>query len=150
MFAGFSRIIVVVGILAVIGVTCYATKKGRNFNLDPGGVRGAFDPFLAKYLRLGEFMIGLATGSIVLLVGSSAFHGQGGRLPWFYASPLLLLAASVLFGLLFMAWLILNYEEYSHGTPHTGLHYSLSLTLGFSAIAYFCVGYLWLIVAVTR
>ena len=34
-------------------VTCYATKKGRNFNLDPGGVRGAFDPFLAKYLHWG-------------------------------------------------------------------------------------------------
>ena len=34
MFAGFSGIIVVVGILAIIGTTCYATKKGRNFNLD--------------------------------------------------------------------------------------------------------------------
>ena len=54
MFAGFSGIIVVVSIFAVIGVTCYATKKGRNFNLDPGGVRGAFDPFLAKYLHLGQ------------------------------------------------------------------------------------------------
>jgi hypothetical protein len=52
-----------------------------------------------------------STGSIVLLVGSSAFHGQGGRLPWFFASPLLLLSASVLFGLLFMAWMILNYED---------------------------------------
>jgi hypothetical protein len=150
MFAGFSGVLVVLGIAAVTGMVNYRAKRGQNYNLNPKDVPNAFEPFLAKYLRLGEFMIGLATGSIVLLVGSSAFHGQGGRLPWFYASPLLLLAASVLFGLLFMAWLILNYEEHSHGNPHTGLHYTFSLTLGISSIAYVCIGYLWLIVAVTR
>jgi len=54
-------------------------------------------------IRLSEFMIGLTTGSIVLLVGSAALHGQGGHLPWFSASPLLLLGGSVLYGLLLMA-----------------------------------------------
>jgi hypothetical protein len=74
---------------------------------------------LQKYLHLAEFMIGLATGSIVLLIGSSIFHGKDGHLPSFYASPLLILAASVLLGLAFMALLILNYEEVKHGNPHT-------------------------------
>jgi L-malate glycosyltransferase len=32
---------------------------------------------LARYIRLAEYVIGAATGSIVLIVGSSAFHGQG-------------------------------------------------------------------------
>jgi hypothetical protein len=95
-------------------------------------------------------MIGLATGSIVLLVGSSVFHGRDGHLPWFYASPLLVLAASVLTGLGFMAWLILGYEEVQQGNPHTARAYSLMETLGFSSLALFCVGYVWLIIAVTR
>jgi hypothetical protein len=150
MFAGFSTVIVMVSVFVVIGTVCYGTKKFPAYNLDPGGASGTFEPLLAKYLRLAEFMIGLATGSIVLLVGSSALHGQAGRLPWFYASPLLLLAASVLMGLVFMAWEILQYEEVQHGNRHTRFAYATSETLGFSAVVYFCIGYFWLIVAVTR
>jgi hypothetical protein len=45
--------------------------------------------------------------------------------------------------------LIFNYEEHQHGNPHTRLAYSLSLTLGLSALACFCVGYVWLIFRVT-
>jgi len=102
---------------------------------------GAFEPFLAKYIRVAEYVIGLATGSIILLVGSSALHGQGGHLPWFYASPLLLLAFCVIYGVGFMVWLIYNYEEHQHGNPHTRFAYSLSLSLGFSSLACFCVGF---------
>ena len=87
----------------------FVSKKHPAYNLDPRGVEGAFEPLLTKYLRAAEFVIGLATGSIVLLVGSSALHGRGG-LPWFYASPLLLLAFCVLYGILFMVWLILSYS----------------------------------------
>ena len=49
-----------------------------------------------------------------------------------------------------MVWLIFNYEEHQHGTPHTRIAYALSETLGFSSVACFCVGYVWLIIAVTR
>ncbi len=110
---------------------------------------GAFDPFLTRYIRIAEFIIGLSTGSIVLLVGSSALHGQGGRLPWFYASPLLLLAWCVIYGIAFMVWLIFHYEQHQHGNPHTRFAYSLSETLGFTSLACFCVGYIWLIFQVT-
>jgi len=97
-------------------------------------------PFLDKYRRPAEFRIGLATGSIVLLVGSSALHGQNGHLPWHYASPLLLLAWCVLYGLVFVAWLILHYVGYQHGDQHTKVLCSLSETLGFSSLACFVIG----------
>jgi hypothetical protein len=151
MFVGISGVITSVVIFAVISAICHkVTRKYPIYELNPRGEPGAFEPFLQKYIRLAEFLIGLATGSIVLLVGSSALHNQGGRLPWFYASPLIILSASVLCGLIFMAWLILNYEEHAHGTSHTGLRYAASLALGFSVIALFSVGYFWLILAVTR
>jgi hypothetical protein len=87
--------------------------------------------FSCEVSDASEYIIGLATGSIVLLVGSSALHGQSGRLPWFYASPLLLLAFCVIYGVAFMVWLIYNYEERQHGNPHTRFAYAFSLTLGF-------------------
>lgn len=141
----------VVAIPTIIWIIRYLPRrKIAAYDFDPQGKPGAFDPLLQKYLRLGEFMIGLATGSIVLLVGSSAFHGKGGHLPWFYASPLLVLAGSVIAGISFMAWLILSYEEAQHGNPHTPEAYTLSETLGFSSLALFCIGYVWLIIVVTR
>jgi hypothetical protein len=46
------------------------TKEPGPYNLDPKGIHNAFEPFLSKYLRISEFVVGLAAGSIVLLVGS--------------------------------------------------------------------------------
>ena len=136
-------------ILLGIGAASYFTKEFESYNLDPRARPGAFEPFLLKYIRVSEFIIGLATGSIVLLVGSSALHGQGGRLPWFYRSPLLLLAWSVVYGVGFMVWLIFHYEEYQHDNPHTRLAYTISENLGFSSLVCFGLGYIWLIFQVT-
>ncbi|MGB7847497.1 MAG: hypothetical protein WBL63_17930 [Candidatus Acidiferrum sp.] len=149
LMPGISGLIVGAAIFIGIGTGVYFTREHESYNLDPQGKPGAFEPFLARYIRASEFIIGLATGSIVLLVGSSALHAQGGRLPWFYASPLLLLALCVVFGIAFMVWLVYHYEEHQHGTPHTRIAYTLSLTLGFTALTCFCVGYVWLILCVT-
>ena len=70
-------------------------------------------------------------------------------MPWFYASPLLILAGSVLAGIAFMVFLILNYEMVQHGNPHTAKAYALIETLGFSSLCLFVIGYVWLIVSVT-
>jgi hypothetical protein len=148
--AGSSGIAAGILVGSVMGVVSYLSLGEGPFNLDPRGERGTYEPFLAKYLRASEFIVGLATGSIVLLVGSSALHGQGGKLPWIYASPLLMLAWCVLYGILFTAWQIFDYEEYQHGTEHTRKRYALSLTLGFSSLACFAFGYMWLIFLVTR
>jgi hypothetical protein len=148
--SGTAGLLVGVGIVVGIGIAAYETRGSGPFNLDPPGRPGGFEPFLAKYLRLAEFVIGLATGSIVLLVGSSALRGQGGRLPSIYASPLLLLALCVVYAIGFMVWLTYHYEEYQHGNPHTRFAYSLCLTLGFAGLACFCLGYIWLILQVTK
>jgi hypothetical protein len=150
-FPGFSGLVTVLIIPTAIWIIRYTPgRKNTAYNLDPQGRPGGFDPLLQKYLRLSEFMIGLATGSIVLLVGSSVLHGKDGHLPWFYASPLLILAASVVTGLTFMVWLVLCYEEVQHGNPHTPKAYTLSETLGFSSLLFFCIGYIWLIIVVAR
>jgi len=82
LFPGFSGIVTVVVIPTVVWIIRYVPRrKNAAYNLDPQGEPGAFEPLLQEYLRLGEFMIGLATGSIVLLVGSSVLHGRDGHLP---------------------------------------------------------------------
>lgn len=149
-FPGFSACILCPLSLGVIFFVAYRTHQGGPFNLDPKNKPGGYEPFLAKYLRLSEFIIGLATGSIVLLVGSSSLHGQSGHLPWVYATPLLLLAFSVLSGVCFMVWQIYDYEMYQHDTPHTRAGYALSEGLGFTSLLCFGFGYVWLIIAVTR
>ena len=138
----------VCGVLIGVWTISRSMKKG-NYNLDPQGKAGAFEPLLQKYLRLAEFTIGLATGSIVLLVGSSVLHGKDGRLPIGYASPLLVLAGSALAGIAFMASMILSYEEYQHGNPHTARAYALIETFGFTSLLLFVGGYVWLILSVT-
>src|ERR1035437_5508258 len=141
MFSGGNGLIVAVLIFPALWTAIYCTKEHDAYNLDPEGIRGAFEPFLSKYLRISEFIIGLATGSIVLLVGSSALRGTIGRVPPEYASPLFLLASCVGYGIGFMVWLTYHYEEYQHGAKHTKIAYTLSLTLGFSSLLCFFVGY---------
>jgi hypothetical protein len=142
---GTSGLLVGLGIFLVIGAWAYLSIGPGPFELDPEGKPGAFEPFLAKYLRVTEFIIGLATGPIVFLIGSSALQGQGGRIPRFFASPLLLLTICVVYGICFMVWLTYRYEMHQRGTSHTRLAYCLNLALGFSSLACFGVGYIWLI-----
>lgn len=149
MFAGGYGLIVAILIFPALWIPIYFTREHAAYNLDPQDKWGAFEPFLSKYLRISEFIIGLATGSIVLLVGSSALHGTIGRVPPEYASPLFLLAACVGYGIAFMVWLTYHYEDYQHGAKHTKPAYTLSLTLGFSSLLCFFIGYVWLIAKVT-
>src|SRR5580704_14154017 len=76
------------------------TPKNGLFTFEPQGVSGGFEPRLTNYVRAVEYLLGLATGSIVLLVGSSAIHPNG-KLPWAFASPLILLGFCVVYGVLF-------------------------------------------------
>jgi hypothetical protein len=150
LFPGFSGTVCVVAIGAVVWTQRRRSKAFPAYNLGPGGNPKEYEPILARYIRFAEFMIGLATGSIVLIVGSSTLHSQGGHLPWFYASPLLLLGGSVLYGLLFMAAQLVTMEEVLHGNPHTAFNYALNETLGYSSLICFLMGYIWLVYAVTN
>jgi hypothetical protein len=150
LFPGFSGLLTAALILLIAWVAAYSGKRDPSYNLDPKGVTGTFEPILARYLRIAEFIVGIDTGSIVLIVGSSALHGQAGHLPWIYASPLLLLGCSVIYGVIFMACLIMNDENVRHGNPHTPARYALSETFGFGSLGCFCAGYIFLVVLVTR
>ncbi|SRR5712692_5001898 len=149
LFPGFSGLAFGLAICPTLWIVSYCLKKHKAYNLDPQGIPGAFAPHLANYIRATEYMLTLATASIVLLAGSSALHPNG-HLPWFFASPLVLLAFSVVYGILFMVLLILNYEQVQHGNPHTAFEYSRSEALGFSALLCFCLGYLLLVFLITR
>lgn len=124
------------------------TAQSGTFTFEPNGIPGSFEPRLANYVRAVEYLLGLATGSIVLLVGSSAIHANG-TLPWVFASPLIVLGFCVVYGVLFMVLLIFNYEEFQHHQNYTRSRYVRSQGLGFSALACFCFGYLWLVCSVS-
>lgn len=149
-FPGFSGSTVALGVLGVMWIFRRAVKEHPAYNLGPGGDPRAYEPIMNRYIRLAEYMVGAASGSIVLIVGSSALHGNGGKLAWFYASPLLLIAGSVVYGIAFMACQVLTFEEVLHGNPHTANNYALNETLGFSSLICFVVGYIWLVIAATN
>jgi hypothetical protein len=152
LFAGFSGILAGIVTFAGIWWIVFFNTKDILYDFDPQGEKGAFDKLLSVYLRVAEVVVGLAAGSIVLLVGSSALH-QGGQLPWRFASPLFLLAISIIYGILFMVFLITDYEEYRHHPQqpcYNRFKYSRNQTLGYSGLLCFCVGYLWLAIIVTR
>lgn len=142
MIPGFSGVLVVLVVALVVGATVF--KLSRQYQAF------TFEPILIRYFRLAEFMIGLASGSIVLLVGSSVFRGNGGHLPRLFASPLIVLGASVLFAVGFMIWVQFWYEQFQYGIEYRRFAYCITKVLGFSSAFYFCIGYIWLVVATTQ
>ena len=113
LFRGFFGIATGVGILLITWLFTCLTTKGTSFDFDAQGKEGAFEKLLTVYLDITKFILGLASASNVLLVGSSTFHATT-SLPGSFASPLFLLALSIIYGILFMVFLIFNYEHYQH------------------------------------
>jgi hypothetical protein len=161
-FPGFHGIEVGIGLFLVVWTLAWLVlwprremswfKKlisNHNFDFEPPGEKGAFEKLLANYLDIAKVVIGLSSGSIVLLVGSASFRSTG-RLPASFASPLSLLALSILYAVFFMVFEILNYEGFRHRTRlYSRFKYSRNIGLGFGSLLCFCVGYMWLIFIVT-
>jgi heme/copper-type cytochrome/quinol oxidase subunit 3 len=125
--------------------------KADFYDMDAKGKAGTFDPRLANYLDIAKFVLGLASGSVVLLVGSTTFHEGGPHLlPTSYASPLYLLVISVICGIFFMMLETLDYEAYQHNPKsYTGFKYSRNIALGIGFLLCFLSGYAWLTVIAT-
>jgi len=154
-FAGFAGIATALGMFAVLWFTVFLRTKGEFFTFDPGGNDGEFGrSLLPMYLDIAKFVLGLAAGSIVFcLFGSSNFGQANGRTLKIFASPLFLVAMSIIFGVLFMIFLVLNYENHRNNPDsksYTRFKYTRNQAFGFTALACFCVGYTWLVVAATR
>jgi len=147
----FIGIIISAGLFLLIWLiveVCKRKEKGP-YNFDALGQAGAFEKFLQTYIDIMKFILGLASGSIVLLIGFSSFR-KSGLLPASFAPPLFLLTASILYGILLMVLLAINYESYCHKTkPYTKFMYTRNLALGYSSLMCFLIGYVWLILIVT-
>ena len=151
MIPGFSGVLVVLVVASAVGATVHKLSwRYQAFTFEPRDVSGSFEPILARSFRLAEFTISLASGSIVLLIGSSVFRGNGGRLPWIFAFPLIVLGTCVLFAVGFMIWIQFWYEQFQHGVEYKRFAYSVTKALGFSSAVYFCIGYIWLVIAATH
>jgi hypothetical protein len=154
LFPGFPGIATAVGLLALIWLIIYLKSKGTPVVFDPGGKHGEFGKrLLPMYLDITKFVLGLAAGSIVLLVGSLNFSQSIGRSLRPFASPLFLVAMSIIYGVLFMILLALNYEYHLHHPndprSYTRFQYTRNQSLGFSALVCFCISYMWLIAVAT-
>jgi hypothetical protein len=154
-FAGFAGIVTAVGLFAVIWFIVFLRTKGESFTFDPGGNDGEFGKsLLPMYLDIAKFVLGLAAASIVFcLFGSSNLGQSNTHALKSFASPLLLVAMSIIYGVLFMIFLVLNYEDHRkrpNSNSYTRFKYTRNQAFGFSALACFCLGYTWLVVAATR
>ena len=91
LFPGFPGIATAVGLFALIWLIIYIKGKGTPVVFDPGGKHGEFGKrLLPMYLDITKFVLGLAAGSIVLLVGSLNFNPSNARSLKSFASPLFL------------------------------------------------------------
>jgi hypothetical protein len=152
LFPGLPGIATAVGLFVLTWLVIYLKSKGEPVVFDPGGKHGEFGKrLLPMYLDITKFVLGLAAGSIVLLVGSLNFNPANGRSLKPFASPLFLVAMSIIYGVLFMILLALNYEHHLHRpNSYTLFQYSRNQALGFGALLCFCISYMWLIAAATR
>ena len=151
LFSGFNGLLV--GIFRFLGSWTLAwlnTRGMSTFQFDAKGEHGAFEKLLVIYLDILKFVLGLASGSIIILIGSSALRPSG-HLPMSFASPLLLLGLCILYGILFMTFLTLDYEAHQHETrDYSRFQYTRNIGLGFGSLLCFCIGYAWLILVVTQ
>jgi len=145
---GVPGCLAAIGIFVVLYIVACLTIKLGHYTFEPRGP-GSFEPILARYTRVTELIISLATGSIVLLAGSSIFRSAG-RLPANYGSPLVLLASSVIFAVSFLAVCNYSYETWQHHGTYSHQSYRLNVALGFGALFAFAVGYVWLGFALVR
>ena len=153
-FPGFPGLATAAVLFAVIWLAVYLKTRGQPVVFDPERKHGKFGKrLLPMYLDITKSVLGLAAGSIVLLVGSLNFNQSKTRNLKSFASPLYLVAMSVIYGVLFMILLTMNYEQHLHrpNDPHsyTRFQYTRNQSLGFSALLCFCVSYIWLIAVAT-
>jgi hypothetical protein len=154
LFPGFPGIATAVGLFALIWLAVYLKSRGMPVVFDPGGKHGEFGKrLLPMYLDITKFVLGLAAGSIVLLVGSLNFNQPNGRSLRHFASPLFLVAMSIIYGVLFVILPAFNYEYHLHHPDdprsYTRFQYTRNQSLEFGALVCFCISYMWLIAAAT-
>ncbi len=130
----------------------YRALKPGAYEFEPAG--RSFEPTLTRYFEIARVLISLAVGSVALLAGYVGYvlHAKPQSLAIIQrvvAWPLLLLAFSVIYAVLFLASLARSYERYQHfPDSYTRFWYSLNQALAFAALTCFASGYLVLALSV--
>jgi hypothetical protein len=152
-FAGFAGIVTALGRFAVRPLVVFLRTKGSSFTFDTGG-NGEFAKLCFRSTwRLQNWTWFGAASMVFCWFGSSNFGSSNARSLKSFASPLFLVAMSIIYGVLFVIFLVLNCENHrNHPNSNcdTRFKYPQNQAFGFSALAGFCLGYSWLVVATTR
>jgi len=133
----------ILGVRIGAHVACISTPKilqsmkmevGRE--LPVSAVTGTFAPFLQHYIGVTKVLITLAAASIT-------FGGNPNKNTIILAAKLIL-AFSILYGVLFCAFMLYAYDEYCQNVrAYTRFWYSTVEAFGFSTLLSFIVGYLF-------
>jgi hypothetical protein len=109
--------------------------QGRQFPLS--AAKTTFEPMLKHYIGVTQLLVTVAAASI-------AFGGDKNlKAPVLVVLAKSLLAWSIFYGLLFCAFLLYRYDEYTQDrTSYTRRWYSTVEALGFSTLLCFILGYL--------
>lgn len=145
-FPGWSGIAVGLFVFLIMSVfVSWGTKHSNTFALE--NKDGDFEELLKAYLDIAKFILTLAAGGIVLIISSTSLGG-GKKLPATFAAPLFILVMSMLYGVLFMPFLALDYDAFKNNKQsYSRFKYIRNQTLGFASLGCFCLGYGWLIFA---
>jgi hypothetical protein len=111
-------------------------ENGGGRDLPVSAVTGTFAPFLQHYIGVTKVLITLAAASIT-------FGGNPNKNTVILAAKLIL-AFSILYGVLFCAFMLYAYDEYCQNVrAYTRFWYSTVEAFGFSTLLSFIVGYLF-------
>jgi hypothetical protein len=148
MFPGIPGIAVGVGVFIALFVIVWLRLEDASYQFSK-----EFDKLLQIYLDITKFILTMAGGGIVLVVSATIFRSNEPvqPLPPHYASPLAVLALTILYGVLFMVFEARDYEISKRSKDlYTRWPYARNQALGYSAIICFCLGYGWLVIAAVR
>lgn len=146
--------------IAVFLVAFFSLEKGCWYFFDPKHnlderlrkEQGTFEPHSARYQDLSKLLITLSGAAIAFLIGvlasdkSSAtvftkkIEANAPIVVGFFSTSIALLA-------LFMIFQTIWYEQYCHSTEHSSYKrwkYALSMSLGWTGLVAFVLGFGWL------
>ena len=97
---------------------------------------GTFEPMLKHYIGVVQLFVTVAAASV-------AFGGNSQSIGLPLAAAKLILAWSIFYGVLFCAFLLWRYDEYSQNVKSYTLRwYSIIFAMGFASLTCFIFGYL--------
>lgn len=97
--------------------------------------KGTFEPLLKHYITVTQLLITVAAASI-------AFGGNQAPTQYAISVAKLFLAFAILYGVLFCAFVLYRYDEYTQDVEsYTRFWYSTVESLGFACLSCFILGY---------